>query len=247
MAKVNALLSERLKQGKRSTKMATLAQNSSNGSLTGFAGVFGVRDLGEEAKKALRNLLERYAPEEEVSLEQDLRSLVAITSEVRAISNQAALLHGERIKRAQTILKLYRDGAFTAWLVTTYGNRQTPYNFLQYYEFYESMPKQLRPQIESMPRQAIYTLASRDGAINRKQEIVEKFQGQTKDELLTLIRRTFPLDMEDQRRENVGDALLATLKRAYGLLDQQRKGVLSKPQKERARHWLDEIQLLLGE
>ena len=132
---------------------------------------------------------------------------------MKAINNQAALLHGERIKRAHTILTRYRDGAFTAWLIAAYGNRQTPYNLMQYYEFCESMPKTLRLQIESMPRQAIYTLASREGPIEKKKQIVETYKGQTKAQLLELIRDLFPLGIEDKRRQNQGEAFVMALRR----------------------------------
>ena len=49
-------------------------------------------------------------------------------------------------KERKTILKNYRDGAFSAWLIATYGNRQTPYNFLQYYELYITLPEHLHLQ-----------------------------------------------------------------------------------------------------
>ena len=101
-------------------------------------------------------------------LSNDLNHLISLTSEVKAINNQAALLHGERIKKAHQILTRYRDGAFTAWLMAAYGNRQTPYNLMQYYEFCEAMPKQLASKIELMPRQAIYVFASREGEPRKK-------------------------------------------------------------------------------
>ncbi len=191
------------------------------------------------------DLLERYASETQEDLDHDHRSLIAITSEVKAISNQAALLHGERIKRAQTILKQYQEGAFSAWLMTTYGNRQTPYNFLQYFEFHRSMPKSLHPQIELMPRQAIYTLASRDGDYEEKRVIVENYEGQTKNELLELIRQTFPLPETDQRRQSPAEAVLGSLRRLHGLLG-QRKRLLKEEEREEIRDMLDELRTLIG-
>ena len=90
----------------------------------------------------------------------DLEFLTTITSEVKAINNQAIILHGERIKQCtRTFLTKYRDGAFSAWLISTYGNRQTPYNFLQYYEFYQSLNLELQKRMDDMPRQVVlYTL-----------------------------------------------------------------------------------------
>ena len=241
--KLDALLSRRLKNKEKSSKMATLAQNSSEGLMSGFTGIFGVSELSHEGKQDLRSILERYATAT-LDIEADHQSLCSITSEVRAISNQAALLHGERIKRAQKILKEYRDGAFTAWLISTYGNRQTPYNFLQYYDFFKSMPEPLHKQIELMPRQAIYALASREGTTSRKQEIVQDYSGQTKSQLLELIRETFPLPDKDSRRKTLGDSIFNSVKRLYTLVNKRHRR-LSGTQKEQLRDWLDTIRELL--
>jgi hypothetical protein len=244
MSKINSLLSERLKQAKGPPKMAALSRQSSDGHLTSFAGVFGVTELSDQEKEELQLLLERYA-EENQDIACDLRTLAAITSEVKAITNQAAVLHGERIKRAQTVLKSYREGAFTAWMMATYGNRQTPYNLLQYYEFYAAMPKQLHPLIETMPRQAIYTLASRSGPSAKKEEIVRNSRGQTKETLLNLIRETFPLSSEDKRAGNAGQQVLKTLKQTATLL-RKRINTLSKKQKTALLEELKKIEAMLN-
>lgn len=200
MKKVNSILDQRMKKPPNTSKMAAMAKQSASGNLTSFSGIFSVSDLSTQEKEGLANLLRNYADEEQ-EIGSDLNQLISLTSEVKAINNQAALLHGERIKKAHRILTQYRDGAFTAWLISAYGNRQTPYNLMQYYEFFEALPKQLRPTIELMPKQAIYVLASREGEFEKKQEIVEKYQGETKAEMLNLIRQTFPLNQNDKRRE----------------------------------------------
>jgi hypothetical protein len=214
MAKVNSILNQRLAIKEHKPKMTELAEQSARGQLTSFSGIFGVGGLNETEKEGLKELLNRYSDDAlKGSIEPDFRSLVELTSEVKAINNQAAILHGERIKKAQEILKKYQEGAFSTWLINTYGNRQTPYNFLQYYEFYSTLPKALHQQMEAMPRQAIYTLASRKGALEKKIELIREFKGQTKDELLTLIRTLFPLPEKDGRRENLGESIILNLKR----------------------------------
>lgn len=217
--------------------MNELAEKSSQGQLTVFSGVFKVSQLGEKEKEELFSLLRNYSSEENPDLDEDLRSLIAITSEVKAINNQAAILHGERIKQAQTILKDYRDGAFTAWLMSTYGNRQTPYNFLQYYEFYSQIPKTLHPQVESMPRQAVYTLASRQAPMEKKEEIVRNYNGETKQQMITLIRSLFPLDEKDGRKENIGESSIKALQRLVEAFHQS--GIKMHPAQK------DQIYLLL--
>ena len=212
MAKLSTILQERFR-AKEKPKMGELATKTSEGQLTVFSGLFGYRSLGEKEKEALTTLLQKYSLDPTQDLSSDLSYLLAITSEVKAINNQAAILHGERIKRAQEILKKYRDGAFTAWLIAAYGNRQTPYNFLQYYEFYHQVSSTLRSQIDLMPRQAIYTLASREGDFEQKEEIVRNYKGESKQQVITLIRAVFPLKESDKRREDIAAGSIKQLQR----------------------------------
>lgn len=101
MGNVNDLLTKRLKKNDLSTptKMAAMAQQSAHGNLTGFSGVFGLSELNEHEKGFLATLLNEYTTGKE-NIDADLTVLISITSEVKAINNQAAILHGERIKRA---------------------------------------------------------------------------------------------------------------------------------------------------
>ena len=220
MAKVNDLLFSRLKQ--KFSKMTELAEVSSRGQLSSFSGVFRVIPLSDEEKNSLETLLQAYKNDTHNSIEEDLHALESLTSEIKAITNQAAILHGERLKKAQTIFKKYRDGAFSAYLLATYGNRQTPYNFLQYYEFYLQLPTTLLPTLDQMPRQAIYTLASRDAPIEEKIPFLENYTGQTKNELLELIRQTFPLEDTDKRRENLSSQIALLLQKAHHIARQKR-------------------------
>lgn len=240
MSKFDDLISQRVKKRDDSSKMAALAKQSASGNLTSFSGIFGMGELNASEKEWLEEILTSYSIDNR-DVTHDLQSLISITSEVKAINNQAAILHGERIKRAQSIFKKYQEGAFSAWLVATYGNRQTPYNFLQYYEFYEAMPKTLRPQIESMPRQAVYTLASREGNLSKKQSIVEKYSGQTKQELISLIREAFPLAIEDKRQQNLGNQAIQGLKRLSDLLNKRQLSLTSE-QKEILKDLLQAVE-----
>lgn len=192
--------------------MDSLAKLTSSGSLSSFSGVFRVTPLTEFEEDNLRNLLTEFN-EKNLNVSDDLKELSAVTSEVKAINNQAAMLHGERVKRAQTILKKYKEGAFTTWLMQTYGNRQTPYNFLQYFELYSNTPEVLQHKIDEMPRQAVYTLATRNCPREDKEDVIRNYQGQTKRELLKLIRDKFPLSRRDKRASNFSETLLEQLKK----------------------------------
>ncbi len=247
MGKFNDLLNLRFKQKEATTqpKMTALVERTSSGELSSFSGVFRVAALSPAERGAIEEILKSFALATEENFESDLRSLLAITSEVKAITNQAVILHGERIKRAQEILKKYREGAFTAWLYTTYGNRQTPYNFLQYYEFYTLMPAALHTKIDQMPRQAVYTLASRVGAPDKKEAIVQSYEGQTKQELLSLIRKEFPLSEEDKRMPQFAHHAILFLKRAREMLKHPSSSPTTK-EKARILHLLGQLNTLIS-
>lgn len=218
MVKVNSLLAQRLKMAtEKLSKMTNLVEMSSSGNLSSFSGVFRVTELNPKEKETLLSLLTQYKNERQ-EIGDDLFQLSALTAEVKAINNQAIILHGERIKKAQDILKNYRDGAFTAWLIATYGNRQTPYNFLQYYELYTALPEKLHAKLDQMPRQAVYSLASRNGGQEQKQSIVQNYKGEPKQELLKLIRETFPLAESDQRAQDLANVTISQLRRLQSQL-----------------------------
>ncbi len=243
MSNVNSLLEQRLKKNGSSSKMAEMARQSAQGNLTSFSGIFSVSELSSREKELLNAILNEFSTGKE-NIEADLPSLISITSEVKAINNQAAILHGERIKKAQAILTHYKDGAFTAWLIATYGNRQTPYNFLQYYDFYENLPKGLRPTLDNMPRQVVYTLASRQAPLELKQKIVENYKGETKAEMLEKIRQAFPLEAIDRRASHPAKPLILTLKKLTTALKNKRIS-LTKNQKQSIQQLLNELKALV--
>ncbi len=244
MAKVNSFLAERLKMATSTlSKMTNLAEMSSKGGLSSFSGVFRVTPLGAQEKEKLSGILDAHK-EENYDVATDLRLLADITAEVRAINAQAAILHGERIKKAQDLLKAYRDGAFTAWLIAAYGNRQTPYNFLQYYELHQSVPQTLYTKLEEMPKQAVYILASRSGSQERKEEIIRNYQGEPKEQLLATIRESFPLAVEDKRAHDPIDQAIAMLQKIEQLLS-RKKLHPSLEQKKTLQRLLSSLQDLI--
>jgi hypothetical protein len=241
---VNTFLTARFKQAtQKLSKMASLVEMSSHGNLSSFTGVFRVGPLNSAEKETLSALLSEYKNETQ-EIEEDLLRLADITAEVKAINNQAILLHGERIEKVQSLLKNYRDGAFSAWLIATYGNRQTPYNFWQYYKLFLALPEPLQSKLDEMPRQAIYTLASRTASMEEKQEIVAQYRGEPKEQLLKLIRKTFPLSESDKRARDDTQVALALMKRLSEAvcLSSFRP---TKAQREQLLHQLKKVQAVL--
>lgn len=249
MSNFNALIKNRMKtpgDNKSPSKMAIMAEQSANGQKSGFAGVFNVTKLSSAEISSLHDLLVGYVPDERKDdFKVDFDRLTDITAEVKAINNQAIILHGERIKKAHAILIKYKDGAFTAWLIAAYGNRQTPYNLMQYYDFYQAMPGDLRPKVELMPKQAVYTLAARDAQFEEKKKIVENFSGETKNELLSLIREKFPLDDNDGRKLDHGNATIIALRKGLNSLKAS-KFKLTDDQKELIGEIVGELNNLVG-
>ncbi len=215
MTKLEDLLEGRFTGGS-SQKVKALAKQSTDGRLTGFAGLFKTVELADLEKMRLEDILHKHNPDDDHDIRADLQALFSITSEIKAITNQAAILHGERIMRAQKLLKGYKEGAFSAWLVATYGNRQTPYNFLMYYELIEVLPQELKVKAESLPRQVMYTLASRQAPLDSKKSIISSYNGQTKQEMLELIRTTFPIPAKDKRGVRASQNVLTNLERLIG-------------------------------
>lgn len=245
MSKVNSFLSQRLKLATdKLTKMTGLAELSNSGGLSSFAGVFRVSALSQKEQEEIAGILSAHS-EEHQDIAQDLQQLLSLTSEVKAINNQAAILHGERIKKAQEILKKYRDGAFSSWLVSIYGNRQTPYNFLQYFELYTALPQLLHGKLEEMPRQAVYSLASRKGPYEKKEEIVKNYQGEPKQQLLSLIRETFPLDQKDKRASDPAEQAIHMLRRLEDFFEQKTFRPTHR-QKADLKKLLNSLQTLMG-
>lgn len=191
--------------------MQALAERSSLGQLSSFSGVFQVNAISIKEEVALEAILHKFKGFD-ADISSDLEHLKKLTSEVKAINNQAAMLHGERIKAAQEILKSYHEGAFSAWLIDTYGNRQTPYNFMLYYDFYSLLNEPLKEVADEMPKQVIYTLSSRKISQQEKEAFLQNYKGETKKELLTLLRHSFPLSKQDKRSSRLVENTLSTLR-----------------------------------
>lgn len=83
MAKINSLLSQRLKTAsEKLSKMTNLVELSSSGNLSSFAGVFRITALNETEKQTLKNILDQYKNKNQ-EVVQDLEYLSSLTAEVK--------------------------------------------------------------------------------------------------------------------------------------------------------------------
>ncbi|ANH78604.1 pGP6-D family virulence protein [Candidatus Chlamydia sanziniae] len=216
MGNLKTLLEGRFKKNTQ-TKMEALTRKRMEGELSPFLARLSHNTLSPEEKEKIRVLLNHYNCQEYVE-EHDLTHLCSLSAKVKQIHHQAVLLHGEHIKQARYLLKRYREGAFSAWMILAYGNRQTPYNFLVYYELFTLLPDSLKKEIEKMPKQAVYTLASRQGPQEKKEEIIRNYRGEGKGELLDKIRKEFPLLATDSRQTSPTKQALTMLSKGSQLL-----------------------------
>ncbi len=209
------------------------------------------RELTRREENNLQLILHEYfnpgaMQEDEVAC--DFESLRLLNCEIKNINAQSILLHGERIRKAQEILKKYREGAFTAWLIETYGNRQTPYSILQYCELYHMLPSEgLKKKLEAIPRKAAYTLAGRTGEMHLKRRILEDHSNEGQKDLIMIIQDTFPLPDGDRRqRKEANVATLDSIGRLCKTLV-HRKGSLNEKHRLRIKELVNVLEDLLDE
>ncbi len=204
MKKLNISISEEINK-KNNTQMKLISERDVP------LNFFKISQLDINEKNILEEILLRNA-QKNVDISIDLKELTKITGEVKSITSQAILLHAQMIKKTQSLLKNYNDNAFTSWLIHTYGNRQTPYNFLQYYELYNNLQDTpLKEKLHAMPKQAAYALASRVGTIEKKQNFILKCSGESKNSILSKLRGEFPLTQRDKRKQNFSEKIITSL------------------------------------
>ena len=236
MAKANALataLLERTGAPAKDQEFKESFEVTKPALMSGFRGMFGERSLSQHEEERIATILREHSLVMD-SLDEDCKNLSRITSEIKAISNQSILLHGERIKKAQEILKGYKEGAFTEWLFATYGNRQTPYSMLQYFELYSALPPKEKALIEALPKKAAYTLASRGGALEAKVELLREYKGEKQQEMISRIREAFPGDSSDKRMRPISLSLIHELERVIAKIE-TKKEYFSQEDRKRIR------------
>ena len=200
-----------------------------------------IHKLYESEEKEIESLISvQYKVQgiQESQMKEDVATLRYLSSQIRSITKQSLILHGERVAKGQEILKKYKRGAFSAWLELTYGNRQTPYNFLYYYNLYRDLPTHTKPIFQKIPYKAAYLLGAREGSLEKKIEIIEdNCEAKAKD-LLVIIDKFFPLVKGKYERKESKLKLLESIltnlqvlkmrKEPWGLEEQKKLKKISK-------------------
>lgn len=201
-----------------------------------FRQEFVAAPLSKEEDNALQRILfEDFSPnQEEAIVSDDYQSLTTLTQQIRAIDRQSILLHGERIQQAQSLLKRYKEGAFTSWLMLTYGNRQTPYRMLRFHELFQELERHDRSLLEQMPKKAAYSLAMREGELSEKVKIIREHHAEDPDLIINAIQALLPLQEGDKRAKRLtnDESVLKALEAGVYTL-KKRKEDLSESTRQR--------------
>lgn len=204
-----------------------------------FNSIFDVRPLDQQEDNQLQKLLlENFITvgagqeKENAKVAQDWQEMKNLTAQIKAIGKQGTVLIGERVYKAREVLKSYKDGTFTKWLELTFGTRKTGYNMLAYYELYNALPHDsLKEIFKKIPQRAAYILASRDGDVGAKAEIIREYHGLSHEELVILIQDRFPAASGDKRSmKDSNSRHIASLRDILVTL-QKRKGDLTTANK----------------
>ena len=193
-----------------------------------FQQLFSVKAPTKEEINTLTKLLKSDVERSErKQFSEDIDKLVAVSSEVKAIQKQGVLLIGERISKARKILANYNQGKrlLTKWMQYSFSSMKTAYNALAYYELYQELPtEELKEKYKTMPAKAGYILASRNGDLQEKCEIIRRHTKKFASELIEEIQNIFPLQKQDKRQRSLDaeldklhDQLGAILKKKHQL------------------------------
>jgi len=177
-------------------------------SVNTFTSIFNPKSLDPHEEVKMKKLIFEASEEtENAQFAEDFQYVKTLTSEIRGIQKQNLVLIGERIEKVRVILKNYKDGIFTKWLQYVFASKQTGYNILAYYLFLIALPENLQEVFKKLPQKTAYVLASREGAMQAKVEILQD-PTLNPENILPAIRERLPLAVTDKRATKGSTALL---------------------------------------
>ena len=215
--------------------------------INSFNSLFDVKKLTDSESNEIERILEDgYDASMGGDIKSDLVEVKRITEEIKAVKRQELVLVGERISNAREIFKKYKDRSFKQWIGLAFGSFKSGYNYLSLYDLYLQLPDNVRGQLKAMPAKAAYILASKDGSIEQKTEIVQNHGHEETEELILQIREAFGVDRQRKagKRPLIDQILNCMSKETKKLIT--RKDLLSTDHKKQIQYLLDQLQKLVN-
>jgi chromosome partitioning protein len=144
--------------------------------------------LGFDKESRIKDIIKKDSSFEELYLKE----ILELSKIIKSIKAQEVLIVGKAIKKAQTILANYNNGMFSEWLVEMFGNVQTPYNFLRFFELHTLLKERSQKEYLSIPRRAAYKLAKVEGSTEQKEEFISQGKNKNASSLEEEIDILFP-------------------------------------------------------
>ena len=195
--------------------------------------------LEEKEEKIIESILSASVDFGNVTEDQkdkDFLKIKKITAEIKSIGRQGAILMGERVFLAREILKPYRDGTFTKWLEATFSSRKTGYNRLAYFELYKALPQEeIKKLFQEIPQRAAYILASREGDLHTKSELIRNHYHLGHQDLINVIKKIFPATAQEGQHKKQQNRLIATAQEALQKLHLRKEKISGEEKKSLLR------------
>jgi predicted HTH domain antitoxin len=119
-------------------------------------------------------------------------NMLPLQKKMKFICNLFSISYDHELSNSGELLKNYKIGTFVKWIDVTFDSRRTGYNYLSYYDLYTCLPHNAKEGLKKISQKVAYLLASRDGGIDKKAEIINEHHNLKANELISLINEQIP-------------------------------------------------------
>ncbi len=129
----------------------------------------------------------------------DVKRLIDLTVQIKAIQKQGIILLGEKIFKAREIIRKNssKRTSFSSWINISFKTKSSAYNALAYYELYSKLSTEvLKKSFINIPYKAAYKLSSKNINIEDKEKMIPYLSGLSNSEAMSIIGN-FPCVKDD--------------------------------------------------
>lgn len=244
MTKIKDLAAAFLQRSQQKISSPTPSPVPAHGVINAFQSLFAVQELSDQESLAIeRILVEGAEPEALGEVNQDIVEVKRLTKELIAIKRQEVVLIGERIAAVREVFKKYKERSFREWMEFTFGSFKTGYNYLSFYDFYYSVPEDVKIRLKDMPARAVYILASKKVPVEQKIALVKEHSQKRGGDLIALIQRAFGKEGGKQSRSlHVNDQAIFFMKQQAARI---LRDCLSEEQRQDLLHFIDSLKKII--